>query len=91
MRPPAHTHNPPPVEPPPGVVLRTAWVLGAEFWYMHVPGELDAITCGRCGSLSPCPSFRYADWFLSSLLSAQGEDRVAVGRVVVANSQRTLV
>jgi hypothetical protein len=69
VRPDVLTHEQsPPLAPPDGVLLHTAWVLGAQFAAAHAPLELDRRECGRCGAPVPCLSRQFAERFLASLL-----------------------
>jgi len=57
----------PSLEPPPGVELRVAWMVGAMFWRAHTPADTPG-RCGRCLLPWPCWSVRWADAFLNSIV-----------------------
>lgn len=55
----------PPLVAPPGVATLIGWRLAAEYWHAH---HASADRCSRYVTDAPCPTWRFADWFLRGLL-----------------------
>jgi hypothetical protein len=66
----------PPTRAPEGCPVVIGWELAAALWVRHLPEPTAAVpVCRACGWRMPCPSWRFADWFLATAIPALTEDK----------------